>query len=762
MTTHLNADFWSEWLPSASILDSLHVELLQASSLNTKQLTEIAVRKTVEAGSGNDGIRVYSPEQRYRPGETIFFVTNRGRKLAQILDIDHGRLFQGMTYDAIRVRYASEISVREFVSNCPEFPLRYSTQWSAKGSAFMTPGMIAIRFYDTISRRLRDALQEDERFIEFGDVWAAQGNIVSLGPRQIETVIQLLRQRSSLRCSEIADKLFLSKPAQLSGCSLEFSVAVSLRNDRLRRFLVTVSDDGPCASLSPPVKEVTVTLSSTEISNGSIPISTELKKMLWFYVLKSPITLKVYGDYEVHGLVDDLNDRIVGAEIADWFSENDIQPGTKIYIKAPDQGSNSLRLYTLHEESKSRSADPKVKEYQRRQHLRHNIFALFRERQEYLHYREITSLLNERSIPAREDSVEANLSHNTHLFSNRYPSKGLWGLLSWETNQETKGVSATALALTIAEEKWVNEVLKRSGVPLSPRDICCRLAEVFQVRVEQINQLSFLDPSDRSLFLFADGRWGLAEWISTWKKRAAEISRLLDRASATRDLLDRYQSHHKDLIAKLHNDRSRSADLGANQNELSRRASQYLHDIADLEASEVVCRREREGLVRQERTMGWASSLSTIAIVVGMTGTLTVLSMYFGTRTLLTLKLNLLLASATALAVAGRAWAVLSMKKIRQNQCQPREDVNHIAVQVTDLRAKHQNVENDQRALQSRAEELQQSLEETKRRIHDLEPCIEQASATLQELGEEDLTLERDELRQLLPLAETSRRQNAR
>ena len=85
-TTILEETFWArDWLPSGSLIDYLHSIIKTSGTATTRELAEQAVRATVEAESNEQGHRVYSPEQRYRSGEVIFFLTKNGRRFAQVL-----------------------------------------------------------------------------------------------------------------------------------------------------------------------------------------------------------------------------------------------------------------------------------------------------------------------------------------------------------------------------------------------------------------------------------------------------------------------------------------------------------------------------------------------------------------------------------------------------------------------------------------------------------------------------------------------------
>jgi len=532
----LQERFWTEqWVPSQTVLQRVYGLLAKEGTLPTREIAEHAVRFAIESHAEARGSRVYSPEQTYSRGEIIFFFTEGGRRrFAQVIDVEPGHSTtihgQHTDYVGLHVRFVGELTLHTYVSNCPNLHLRFSDT-AQQNASFMTPGAVVTRFYQAICERLRTALFEDGRFTCYRDRWARNGDVFLLTDRQVNLVAQLLRKTGIERCRNIAKQMFPGENQEPHLRTLELSIASSVERDGMKRFVLNDNGDSFAVVLSPPAKETVLTLTEHNLKTGSFSLSRELSRMIEFYELGSALIFTVYGDYVLHGIVDGDLHRICGPEIQGWFEENQLEPGHKIHVRAPDPGDNRLKLYTLFEVPSSEAPPTKDPHASTWKYLRHHLYALFQEQKQYLHYREITSLLNSRGVDAKPGSVEAILSANTHLFCRRQPAEGIWGLTSWTEQQPQVDVSPTSLLIAIGEEAWVQRILEDCGTPLTAKEISTRLSDLFQVRLALIRELSFIDPKDPKFLQLGDGRWALSEWVTRWINRDAELTTELNEIS---------------------------------------------------------------------------------------------------------------------------------------------------------------------------------------------------------------------------------------
>jgi len=695
MPTTLNSEtFWAqEWLPSAFVVDRLHSILNNSGVATTKELAEYAVRATIESESNEQGYRVYSPEQAYEPGEVIFFLTNEGRRFAKVLYVDpgHSTHLDGhrVDFDALSVRFGEEWDVHRYMSNCPTLPLRFSGKGTDGTSQYMTPATIVAGFYSVIAERLREVLSKDARFAAFCDSWAAAINIAVLSDHQLQQVQSLLRERGSASCSDIAKHLFAQPTATTVLKGLELSVAISLSEDNLKRFSVSTTPEGLVAALTPPPREVVITITPNCLQTGSLTLGRELRKMLDFYQLSSPLTLKVYGDYELRGSVDEELHRICGSDIREWFLENDLEAGHQIHIKAPDPGSMCLRLSTLREIQEPSTRLPGTDSPKdSRKYLRHRIYTVLQIRKQYLHYRDIAALLAEQGVDAKAASIEATLSHDTHLFVKRQPTTGLWGLCSWNAEDLHVDIASTSLLMAIGEEKWVKQVLELSGMPLSAKEISNRLAELFQVRVGQIRDLSFIDVNDPCLLQLSDGRWAIRDWLRRWVDREAQIAAYMQRIAELRRIVAELEGE----LLKLNNDAAAISLGHTNVEKLVTEAEQQVTEttsrLADSGVRRVNLQAEARSLGDREALLVRRSSFLAAAMRIGTGLSVVSLIAWLKFKNAAILYTGLSAFAGCLCAVCWKSRISARVQEIRRQECRGNNELQSESLKAAELQAR--------------------------------------------------------------------------
>ena len=755
----LDQRFWQEqFLVPAEAVEAIHSHLGASGVASTRELAEITVRIVLEGQVGTRGFRVYSPEQAYERGEGIFIHWDSGHKFAHVLSVDRSRDQSGQfSYRKMIVRFKGEVDTHILVTDCPNFPARFSGHIVIAGREAFTPGAIAMKFYDSIAPALEGTLHDDGRFLSFNDTWMLEDHFLLLDEPLLSRVAHLLREHGHLGSTEIAERLY---PGRTMGSKLNttaLSVAVGLENDKAKRFVSVVGLEGSSWILSPPPKEVVITLKEDCVEGGFLPLSEALLRVLFYYGLDqdSFVSFTVYGDYKIRGSLDTELGRVNGKEIHQWIAENILQPGSRIYVKSPDPRSTDLRLYTL-QEIQGYTPSPqgdREPEGRNRKYLRHLIYPVLLQRNQYLHYKEIADLVAQAGTPVDPSSVVAILSDNSHLFSRRQPSRGLWGLKSWDLSESGPDVSPTSLLLAIEEESWVRRILEEEGRPLAGREIAKRLADLFQVRAEQVRELSFISSEDGHLQLLADGRWALRTWVPKWSHQIAEIEEELRRASLLHKQIAELEGKINAARHRLENTHSVLAALGTQLSEEDRQLKESAKRI-------MVCRRKLDShkhyITSLEQQMQSLDSLSAklrwstvfllglfvLLATAGLTlGSLVVTATGAGTGLLL-----LILRRYAAGVKTGRGRLLDQLEGMRSSTAAVEKELtDHVNRQTKGegfretLRAEIERVESELKSTAADLARLSQNLESQKR------------ESTLS--NEPDLLTRRDELGKLLELA---------
>jgi len=214
MPTSLNENYWKEHfylthLEVDQICENFKKENLP---LPIEEIAETIVRNLFEEGDPN--LRVYSPEQEYTIREKIFFIRGDGKRYARILDISPNQSFilysKETIYDRITVQFLDNGEKSKFVSNCPDFPLRFKgeSQANKNGVIYETPGQIVTQFRDYILPVVRDALNTDERFINFGNEWFLKEFLIKFYPEELDKIHTVISYKRELSSKNILKEIF--------------------------------------------------------------------------------------------------------------------------------------------------------------------------------------------------------------------------------------------------------------------------------------------------------------------------------------------------------------------------------------------------------------------------------------------------------------------------------------------------------------------------------------------------------------------------
>ncbi len=541
----MNDEYWSEQFGVTQFeLDEL-IDYLKGKTSPTSiyEVAEAIVRSLLEREEQHRNARIYSPEQQYTKGEEIFILDKKGREYAVVIDVGprtkisiNGDAHAYSNHITIEIHDGGE--TKKYVSNCPEFPLRFQSaaDCNNSGRSFTTPGQIVMQFNDNILNKTRNALLNDERFVNFGDRWFLRELLHSIFPDEVASICSNLRERKQISVVDVVNEHF-GAPKDAHACErLIFSINCALQDDKQKRFISQLDEDGQVVwSLAPPQKEVSLSVSSDAHFHGYVKITTGLRKILDFYNISSEVTFVTWGDYEIRGHINESENRIESDEIKHWYFENRITPGQKLFIKSPDRVGQALRLYTYDEQQADEKQHDKQQSKQRIL-LRHEIYKVLSTENKFLHYRQIAekiapSTRNEIQAP----SVEATLSRENHLFRQSPGARGIWGLAEWTTSSYE--VDKTSLLLAITDEDLVYKTLREIGVPVTVKQIAEDLANAFVVKVADILETNFLDPNDSRLTKLADGTWALIEWVNKWKEELAQMRNRIEEVIANKDNL---------------------------------------------------------------------------------------------------------------------------------------------------------------------------------------------------------------------------------
>ncbi len=280
--------------------------------------------------------------------------------------------------------------------------------------------------------------------------------------------------------------------------------------------------------LAPP-KEVVNTLTSDQIQEGSIKITSGLRAIIRFYNLDNEITLIAYGGYHIKGFIEETSRKIHGEDIRVWFEENHLGEGDKIYIVAPDQKGKLLTIYTSFE--KLALDDVAVKSENHREHiqLRHEVFKMLKKFNKFLHVKEIVSELKvslEREISS--GTLSGTLSSNSHLFK-KIERTNFWGLRVWENFEYISRFDIKSLGLAIEEDDLVYQVLNDKMIFCGAKEIAEAIANYFHINKKEVIESTFINFNDKRLIRDKEGKFGLKTWVEEWNKSLKQVEEKINR-----------------------------------------------------------------------------------------------------------------------------------------------------------------------------------------------------------------------------------------
>ena len=765
MHRFLKKAFWrDEFIVGSKQLDAMFHRLEDlARPASEAEVAESVVREMLEREYEFSDAKIYSPEQKYQIDEKIIFIQEKGTKYAQVLNLRHGSNPEYGPYEKIDVQFKGEDRWHTFISDCPKHLARFSKPEAgdlATGGAreFITPGHIVTRFEDPILSEMRRALLGDERFIYYDGEWWLVDEVI---PINLESIEEFLRnERKPLPAEEILSDLFPGKEDAQKSLVFLFSLNSQMDRDSKLRF-ARVEGEGRSLwvlrAAAPPERS-RYTVTEAALKEGYIEIRPGFRKMLNFYELGQEVIFSVYGEYEIEGEVDDVTGRVYGAQIADWYLENAVRSGDTVYIKAPEPDGKTLRLFTKHHEREDRKPWSEVERESRRVFLRHRIYGLFVETEQFTHYKELARRLSFRlGEKISAESVGAVLSQSGHLFDRLGPSRGIWGLRGWLTSPRDFLVDLTSLLLDVGERQIVYEILKQHSRPMDTKEVAEAIGGDYGISPQLLIEASFIDPQDRRLRRLSNGKWILAEWRGQWQRRLDEINKELEKIEElTRNKHEQrlrlsQVEHSKSLARTQEEEMARSvSSLSEEQSELRKEAEEIGGRISvlderdsDLELQERQTQADVEKTVKaRRRQFVFALCGGAARLVLGGTGGLP-------------LGVSIGILSLIPLCIAGRAhWQNRNLSSLVSILRGKRRDIeDKIRRFCEDTEALDQSIRSGTQRLEMARDELAQhqerlvSLEEQREEVIDI---IAKLQETISSYDKPALLAEREELLQLL------------
>jgi len=267
-----------------------------------------------------------------------------------------------------------------------------------------------------------------------------------------------------------------------------------------------VKTEGP----EPPPRQAVFTLTKEAIAEGWIAVTPNMRKMVRALGHRGIVEFEVYGSFILQMRLDEQAGRFRGSDLSNWFRENQLEPGHRVYVLFPDRQGEPLRLYTDWQRQISEASPPSgTKRRRPALNLRNHIYEVLQAGDKVLALEQLhLELMKRLGEQVKRTSISATLQRESHLFA-RW-GRSLWGLREWGENWRDH-IDDQALLFRIAEEDMVVEILKANGYWLATREIGQEIAERFMVSLDVVLRTTFLDPSDERLVRVAD-LWGLKQW----------------------------------------------------------------------------------------------------------------------------------------------------------------------------------------------------------------------------------------------------------
>jgi len=281
----------------------------------------------------------------------------------------------------------------------------------------------------------------------------------------------------------------------------------------------------------------TISPDGSEIKNGTIPLLGDFYRFFFSmdtyqqrqwsidirYYASENATCKIEQDDHEHWFLK-------SAWLREWYKENRIEPGDKIWLVIKSITPLAINIYTEWE----RNPDT-YRRYRQLQDpkpllstdlpIRDIIWDFLEQTQKIVHRLDIGKAVLEKRPEISEFSVYGCLSANPYLFVR--VGEGNWGLKEWGLEQvkmvdrpvgspleETPNVPTTTVPLDyilahIASENLVYRILENSSKPLAIAEITELISKHLHVNKDVLARTTFFDPADPRFNRQEDGTFTL-------------------------------------------------------------------------------------------------------------------------------------------------------------------------------------------------------------------------------------------------------------
>jgi len=749
-------DFDNFVLQPAEISLIFQFILDRARPVLIKELGELIIRRRLELHTEANQKRIYSPEQKYSPGEQIFFCFHDNKcRSAEILRIEPCSYSKYGSYERIVVSVEGFEKEKIYVSNCPNFPRRFDFRaddidTANPGNVLATPGQFFTRYEDKIKSNMTQSLIKQDGFVNVNEEWFITDELPKIRQDEVQRCYDYIKKNGTRIAShKLVCEVLKCRPSSPKFNVFRFSLDHHLGSDR--DFIKYQTIDGIEWDIkrSIPPRQIRNTLTLAALTSGFIKITKGLQELVDFCGADNEITFKSYGGYEVRGYIAPALKRICSDQIRQWFAENHLVPGDLIYIKSPIHTDEQPILYTAFERDYHEKTGEKEEKATLRlkTDFRHRIYGLLDSRGQYLHVKEIHGQIREfTSVDVTQPTIDAILSGNRHLFARLHASRGLWGLSKWATEQPS--VDSVSLSIAIREEDWVIRLLEEELKPLAVVDLADRLSGIFITPKDKILEINFLDPNDERLVQM-DGKWGLKVWARDWKARIKQINKELSEYRNLSAMLSEAEEKKLRLEKDISNLRNRKTLI---QNQLTRlekpinftnqKISNLRREYYNLKAKTQFIQKE----ITANKSTGSRLSIITVFILASASLLLTLGDTYQS----ISLILGLLAAILFLLFLIRGIKIRFYKKKLWEKQKNLQSVIPKISRSLWELEQKH-------RKIISHCDRYLRSLELTEERIRTIsnetnftQNRIADISYQMKVSNEQELAVEKKELTDLI------------
>ncbi len=350
----------------------------------------------------------------------------------------------------------------------------------------------------------------------------------------------------------------------------------------------------------------TISDDGSEISNEIIPLRGQEDRFFASMDIhqqrQRSIDIRYYADENKTCKIeqDDLEHYFLKGEwLKNWYKENRIEPGDKIYLVVENVIPLAIRIYTKWE----RNPDA----YRRYKLLQESnpfpsvnlpiwylIGEFFEKTGEIAHRLDIGKDIIEKRPEISEQSVYSCLSKEKYLFVRVRDS--YWGLKEWNLeevtrtirpagssleenpNSPTEIVSLGEILADIASENLVYRILEESPTSLTVDEITERISKYFGVSKGVLSRATFFDPSDPRFYRQEDGTFTLRENLEEVIHHLSENERTLK--ISLEDKIQKLQETTESLTAQH---KKEANQLKEEQDILKKLAGEWIEQIEHYE-----------------------------------------------------------------------------------------------------------------------------------------------------------------------------------